>query len=175
MPRLALSPLRALTAAAGAALLALHAPVQATTDSVTVASACAADSPASLANATVVAAEGLLRKGREPPARFICPVSNPDDVVAPASWKTFGLSYIDASSSGGEVKVSLYAKSRASGKMSRVATVQSAGGSTVLQTSRVPLLRRVDFSLNAYVVVLDMDTADNALFPNEAHLIRLEN
>jgi hypothetical protein len=175
MPRLAPPSLRALTAAAGVALLALHAPANATTDSITVASACTADSPASQQNTIVVAAEGLLRHGRNPPARFICPVSNPDDIVAPASWKTFGLSYIDASSTGGEVKASLYAKSRTSGKMSRVATAQSAGGSTVLQTSRAALRRALDFSLNAYVVVLDMDMADSALFPNEAHLIRLEN
>jgi hypothetical protein len=175
MPRLNPLPLRALTAAAGIGLAALHVPAYATPDWLTAASACTADSAASLQNTTVVASEGLLRHGREPPARYICPVWNADDFAPTPSWQGLVLTYIDPSSAGGKVKASLYAKSRTGTKASLIATVTSAGGSSRLQTTRATLRKTLDFSLNAYYVVLFMDMADSALAPNEAHMVRLEN
>jgi hypothetical protein len=175
MPRIHATPLRALTAAAGIALATLHAPAHATSDWQTVAAACLPDSAASQQNTIVVAAEGLLRHGRNPPARYICPVSNPDDFSSTPSWQALALDYIDASSAGGKVKASLYAKSRSTGKASLIATATSAGGSSALQTARTALRRSLDFSRSAYYVVLFMDMADSALAPNEAHMVRLEN
>lgn len=174
MPRLNPPPLRAFTAAAGIALAALHMPAHATPNWLTAAAACTADSPESLQNTIVVASEGLLRHGREPPARYICPVWNPDEAATP-SWQGLVLTYIDASSAGGKVKASLYAKSRTGTKASLIATVNSAGGSSRLQNTRVTLRKALDFSRNAYYVVLFMDMADSALAPNEAHTVGLEN
>ncbi len=176
MPCLDPLPLRALTAAAGIALAALHVPAHATPNWLTAAAACTADSPESLQNTLVVASDGLLRHGREPPARYICPVWSPEDLAAtPPTWQALVLTAIDASSAGGKVKASLYAKGRNSKKATLIAVAESAGGSTALQSTRVTLRKALDFERNAYYVVLDMDMADSALAPNEAHMVRLEN
>jgi hypothetical protein len=163
---------RPLSVAAFAAFSALHPAAHATADWLTVAPTCVPDSLQTLQFGLTSQTGGHVRSaGRNPPVAYFCPVWNPDDLTTTPSWKLFKLQYLDPNPSGGGVTARLYAKSRATGAVSAVASVTSAS-TTIVKVLSVPLPAPLNFKRYAYYAVLELDGLD---LPVEAHMVMLTN
>ena len=163
---------RTFAAAALAACAAWSPAAHATADWLTVAPTCVPDSMQTLQFGLTSQTGGHVRSaGRNPPVAYFCPVWNPDDLTTTPSWKVFKLQYLDPNPSGGGVTARLYAKSRANGSVSLVASVTSVP-STIVKVLSVPLPAPLNFKRYAYYAVLGLDGLD---LPVEAHMVMLTN
>jgi hypothetical protein len=157
-------------AAAFAGLSGLHGAAHATADWLTVAPTCVPDSLQTLQFGLTSQTGGHVRSaGRNPPLAYFCPVWMPDDFATVPSWKYLKLQYIDPNSIGGGVTARLYAKSRANGAVSLVASVTSVP-STIVKVLAVPLPVSLNFKRYAYYVTLGLEGVD---LPVEAHMVML--
>lgn len=161
---------RPLAGAAFCALCALHSAAHATADWLTVAPTCVPDSLQTLQFGLTSQTGGHVRSaGRNPPLAYFCPVWNPDDFATAPSWRYLKLQYLDPNASGGGVSAHLYAKNRANGSVSLVASVTSVP-STIVKVLSVPLPASLNFKRYAYYVTLGLDGPD---LPVEAHMVML--
>ncbi len=164
----------------GVGLAAMHAPVWATSDWTTAAPTCTPDSKRTLSLGITSALGGFLQagaavgaraEGRNPPLAYYCPVWNPDDLTTASTWSHLQLQFRDPTSTGGQVRARLYSKNRSTGIVKLVASASSVPSSTI-HTVSVPLRNTVDFAINAYYVVLELENGTQAV---EAHMVMLTN
>jgi hypothetical protein len=115
------------------------------------------------------AAPEVAPEGRNPPLQKSCTVWNPGLTAAPG-WAKLHLLYLNPNTIGGNVKATLYQKSLVTGAAKAIATARGGTSSTVAKASGSIKLP-VDFSVNAYYVVVELST--DAL-PVQAHTVMLE-
>jgi len=152
------------------AMGAAAAPAWATPDALTVAAACTPATRHTVEFGQVLTAEGAVRAGRNPPVmQYICPVWNPEDYAASTSWRFFRLQFRDANPGGAAVRATLFEKPRLAGRTERLVVLVSAYSADLAVVS-APLPRLLDFSRNAYYVLLELDPRTVAA---EAHMLML--
>lgn len=152
--------IRTATALAAAVLTLAQAPALAapTADWHTPAAACHAADAHSSDFATVDEVQGLVRSGRNPPLKFICPLHKPGGTDASPDWTVLEMLYLDPNAGGGRITAKLRSKNRVTGTAATVATVTSVQGESI-QSRSVRLRRGLDFSTYHYWISFEMNAS----------------